>query len=167
MKFALVNDDRTEPFPKLVGACPHCGGQVIAKCGQIKIHHWAHKGGLKRDCKWEQETQWHRDWKNKFPDDWQEYSQRDENNELHIADVFTPDGLALEFQHSPIDRREVEARTKFYKNICWIVDGLRLKTGLKRFQRALRIGFVRNFDGINIHKIFAQDFSLLEQWARL
>ena len=165
MRFALVNKIREEATPKLVGTCPHCGIPVIHKCGQIKINHWAHKSGMRRECKWEPETPWHRDWKNEFPSDWQEYSQRDTNGELHIADVYTPQGLALEFQHSPIKREEVEARNKFYGNICWVVDGLRLKTGWKNFQKALEIGFTRCLESVVVHKIFAQDSPLLYQWS--
>ena len=167
MRYALVQNIREEAAPKIVGICPHCGSPVIAKCGQIKINHWAHKNGKKPDCKWEPETQWHRDWKNEFPSDCQEYSQRDKYGELHIADVFTPQGLALEFQHSSIEREEIEARTNFYGNICWVVDGLRLKTSWKKFQKAIWIGYERCSENTVVHKVFAQDSPLLKQWSGL
>ena len=71
MKFALSNDERIEASKGAKGVCPSCGSELIAKCGEIVIHHWAHKKKCD-DYWWENETQWHRNWKNKFPDEWQE-----------------------------------------------------------------------------------------------
>lgn len=42
MKFALVNEQKTEAQPKLKGLCPGCLQPVTAKCGTQKIWHWAH-----------------------------------------------------------------------------------------------------------------------------
>ena len=65
MKFALHGGKRVEAEANLKGAvCQVCKAEVIAKCGDIKIHHWAHKSKRKCDHWWENETQWHRDWKN-------------------------------------------------------------------------------------------------------
>lgn len=33
MKFALVNNERQEAQPGLIGNCIYCGNQTIAKCG--------------------------------------------------------------------------------------------------------------------------------------
>ncbi|MBL4795978.1 MAG: hypothetical protein JKY50_01040 [Oleispira sp.] len=147
--------------------CPHCGNPVIAKCGPIKVNHWAHKSRRNCDSWWEPETQWHRSWKDEFPNDWQEVSRRDESGELHIADVLTPEGLALEFQHSPISREEVEARIGFHKNICWVVDGLRLKNSLKEFNRALDDGLRPRSKGGIVYELFLSDSRLLKKWSGL
>ena len=123
MRFALVNGARREASPRLRGACPLCGSAVISKCGQFKVWHWAHK--QLRDCdSWaEPETDWHRSWKNEFPVDWQEVVHTGVDAvEAHIADVRTPDGLVIEFQHSYIKRDEVQAREAFYGRLIWIVD---------------------------------------------
>ncbi|WDD92819.1 hypothetical protein Bsp3421_002850 [Burkholderia sp. FERM BP-3421] len=75
---------------------------MVAKCGRVKVWHWAHKGKKPCDPWYESETQWHRDWKDKFPREWQEVVDHDaQSGEIHIADVKTPHGLVLEFQHSP------------------------------------------------------------------
>ena len=43
MKFALYKGERVEAEATLKGAlCPVCDAEVIAKCGDIKILHWAH-----------------------------------------------------------------------------------------------------------------------------
>jgi hypothetical protein len=95
MRFALVNGQKTEPQPKLQGLCTNCQGEMIAKCGRVKIWHWAHKSKLSCDPWWENETEWHRAWKNNFPAEWQEISNIDPvTGEKHIADVKTPYGLS-------------------------------------------------------------------------
>lgn len=42
MKYALVNNNKVEAAKGLKGICPICHESVIPKCGQMKIHHWAH-----------------------------------------------------------------------------------------------------------------------------
>lgn len=97
---------------------------MVAKCGRVKAWHWAHLSNYNCDPWWESETQWHRDWKNRFPTDWQEVVHVDEKTgERHIADVKTPHDLVIEFQHSPLDYAELVSRESFYKNMIWIVDG--------------------------------------------
>ena len=110
MKFALIHGQRQEAKKGLRGTCPGCESPVIAKCGEIRAGHWAHE--RKSDCDpWrENEGQWHRAWKDRFPDDWQEVLQYAENGEKHTADVKTADGYVLEFQHSPIKPEEHRAR---------------------------------------------------------
>jgi hypothetical protein len=99
---------------------------MIAKCGQHKLWHWAHKSRVHCDQWWEPETEWHRAWKNQFPDEWHEVVLFDSiTNEKHIADVKTDKGLVLEFQHSIITPEEMKAREAFYDNMVWIVDGCR------------------------------------------
>ena len=99
---------------------------MIAKCGRVKVWHWAHKGRPPCDPWWESETQWHRDWKNQFPVEWQEVSHIDpQTGETHIADVKNPFGLVVEFQHSLIKPEERQSREEFYGEMVWVVDGLR------------------------------------------
>ena len=105
MRFALSNNERIEPSKGAKGLCPCCGSELVAKCGEIKVHHWSHKKKCD-DHWWENETEWHRNWKNKFPKEWQEIIQRDESGEKHIADVKTGSGWSIEFQHSPISKEE-------------------------------------------------------------
>ena len=138
MKFALLNGERKKAEANLKGAvCQVCRAEVIAKCGNINRHHWAHKRKKECDHWWENETQWHRDWKNQFPDDWQEIEHTSKTGEKHIADVKTPNDLVVEFQHSPIKPEEILARNNFYENIVWVVDGKRRKTDEKRFEEVL------------------------------
>jgi competence protein CoiA len=139
MKFALYGGKKVEAEATLKGAlCPVCDAEVIAKCGDKNIHHWAHKSNKECPHWWENETKWHRDWKNQFPEDWQEVVlYNSETGEKHIADVKKPNDLVVEFQHSSIKKKEVSTRNNFYKNIIWIVDGKRRPTDEKKFEEAL------------------------------
>src|SRR6476469_5444493 len=98
MKYAVIEGKRQEAQPDLSGKCPDCAGEVIARCGDVRVWHWAH--WRTRDCdRWsEPETEWHRAWKNHFPKDWQERIHWSESGEKHIADVQPERGIVLEFQ---------------------------------------------------------------------
>ncbi|MBL7874309.1 MAG: hypothetical protein JNL53_01520 [Cyclobacteriaceae bacterium] len=126
MKFGLdkTTRERIEPTLGQSATCPCCETELIPKCGQIKVHHWAHKKGHNCDPWWEPETEWHRNWKNKFPNDWQEIIKFDtSNNEKHIADIYVPTKeLVIEFQNSPINKDELESRERFYKKMIWVVN---------------------------------------------
>lgn len=125
-----------EPEPKLVGKCPSCGAEMIARCGQIKVWHWAHKSKRNCDPWWENETEWHREWKNRFPETWQEVVLNDTSSgEKHIADVRTGDGFVIEFQYSHINYEEQNARESFYRRMVWVLNGSRRKTDYKRFRK--------------------------------
>lgn len=136
MKFALVNNIKTEALKGVKGFCPICESELTANCGDYKIHHWSHKKTRNCDPWWEPETEWHRTWKNNYPNEWQEISLFDEQaGEKHIADIRTIHNLVVEFQHSHIDPKERFSREKFYKNMVWVVDGTRLQRDFPRFQK--------------------------------
>jgi hypothetical protein len=163
MRFALVDNERIEAQPKLQGLCSVCSQPVIAKCGNKKVWHWAHRSIKDCDSWWEPETEWHRNWKNLYPLDWQERVLFDEQTgEKHIADVKTLHGLVIEFQHSAIRPEERLSRERFYKNMIWVVDGTRLKRDYPRFQEGLQNFRKTNQNGI-YHVIFPEEvFS--ENW---
>lgn len=150
MKYAIVDGNKVTAFKGGRGKCPTCPSEMIAKCGEDVMHHWAHKSKMKCDPWWEPETQWHRDWKNHYPENWQEVIKHDETTgEKHIADVQTKDGLTIEFQHSAIKPEERVAREGFYKNMVWIVDGARLKSDYSRFEQG-----VPNFRRTSTQSVF-------------
>jgi len=164
MKFALVNEKRQEPQPDLLGKCPGCGSPMVAKCGEVRVWHWAHRGRRHCDPWWENETDWHRDWKGQFPIDWQEVVHHAEDRERHIADVKTSDDWVIEFQHSYINPEERRSREDFYPKLVWVVDGLRRKTDVAGFQSALEQGtpIVANFPAL---KVQSNKGALLRDWA--
>lgn len=142
MKYALVEGRRHEAEPSLSGRCPACDSWMIAKCGERRIRHWAHRGKQHCDHWWEPETLWHRNWKNKFPPEWQEIRHLAHNGERHIADVKTPHGCVIEFQHSHLRPEERRSREAFYKPMIWIVNGLRRKRDRASFNKG-RVRIIR------------------------
>ena len=162
MKFALANDKRIEATKGGKGVCPSCGSKLVAKCGEIVIHHWAH---IKKcdDHWWENETEWHRNWKNEFPDEWQEIIHYDEGGERHIADVKTSEDWIIEFQHSAISKEERNSRDSFYNKLIWIVDGMRRKTDLKQFQSMLNASNFIYFDPLLL-SVDTQERRLPLEW---
>ncbi len=113
MEFSNVDGQRREPEPGLKGVCDLCGGETISKCGNIRIHHWAHWRKQNCDPWWENETPWHRDWKREFPEYCREVSVISNDGEKHRADVKTDCGRVIEFQHSPIklEHRRIRERS--------------------------------------------------------
>lgn len=140
MKFALVNGQRQEAQPKLLGVCQICERPMVSKCGERRIWHWAHQAGSACDPWWENETEWHRAWKAQFPEDWQEIIHRAENGEKHIADVKTSQGWVIEFQHSHIQFEERRSRDAFYPKLVWVVDGTRRKRDRTQLGKAWKEG---------------------------
>ncbi|MGO7969888.1 competence protein CoiA [Rhizobium ruizarguesonis] len=137
MKFAVVDGVRREAAPGVIGTCPGCEAPVIPKCGAMRLHHWAHRSTVSCDPWREAETEWHRAWKNHFPIEWQEVWHRGADGVAHIADVKTPNGAVLEFQHSPIAAEERLSREAFYRPMAWVVDGTSRKRDLSSFCDAL------------------------------
>lgn len=163
MKFALVNGDRAEATKGTKGLCPSCGSELIARCGESNVNHWAHKGNRNCDPWWENETDWHRSWKGKFSKDWQEI-HFDENGEKHIADVKTRSGYVLEFQHSYLKPEERRSRNAFYRQLVWVVDGTRRKTDKPQFQRILQESTTVIREPLIKRVHFPDECRLLKEW---
>jgi len=164
MKFALFNGQRQEARPNLSGKCPTCGHPMVAKCGEVKIWHWAHQGSRPCDPWWETETEWHRAWKGLFPANWQEVVHYAENGEKHIADVKTDQGWAIEFQHSYIKPEERRSRDIFYPKLAWVVDGARRKRDRAQFLNAWKEGKPVGANSL-VRRAFSDECALLREWA--
>ncbi len=128
MKFALVNNLKTEATKGAKGTCINCGFPLIARCGTVRMHHWVHATTPHCDPWKEKHQAWHRQWINKFPRECQEISVSDEaTSERHIADVCTEHDLVIKFQLSGIYQEEQIAQESFYKNMIWVVNGTQPK----------------------------------------
>ena len=116
-EFALWQGERTRAIRGIDATCPQCEEAMIAKCGRINVHHWAHAAN---DCDpwYEPETAWHRGWKALFPDDRTEVSRAG-----HRADIVRRDGMVVELQHSPIAVDDITIRESAYGKMVWLFDG--------------------------------------------
>lgn len=119
MQFAIqpISGERIDATKNAKALCPQCSKPVIAKCGAIVIHHWAHQAA---DCDswWERESDWHRAWKSLVPD-----AQIEVTRGNHRADIVRSDGLVVELQHSTISPAEIGEREGFYGRMVWLFDG--------------------------------------------
>ena len=108
----------------VVAICPICRELVIPKCGKLVAPHFAHKS--KSECASEQydrKTPWHYKWQNKIinPKPGVNVEVRIKGEYLKIADVVTPSGIIIEFQHSPLTLEERLLRESHYKNMVWVI----------------------------------------------
>jgi len=117
LRFANVQGQKSPPFPKGRGVCPCCGGLLIAKCGKLVTHHWAHESKVDCDTWSEPIGPWHLWWQGLV---------RPEAIEVvrgcHRADVVGNDGIVVELQHSSISPGDIEAREAFYGDMIWLFD---------------------------------------------
>ncbi len=164
MKFALINSEKTEATKGAKGFCPSCGSELVAKCGEVKVNHWSHKGNRNCDPWWENETDWHRSWKGHFPIDWQEVVHFDDSGEKHIADVKTQTGFVLEFQHSYLNPEERRSRNVFYPKLVWVVDGTRRKTDKPQFQKTIEESSIVWKEPLIRRVHFPEECRLLKEW---
>lgn len=146
------------------GICPSCNSELVAKCGEVKVNHWAHKGNRNCDPWWENETDWHRSWKGCFPIDWQEVIHFSESGEKHIADVKTKNGWVLEFQHSFLNPEERRSRNAFYPKLVWVVNGLRRKTDVSQFEKAIQESTIICENPLVRRILFPDECRLLKEW---
>lgn len=126
MIWGLKNNQRIKAIPKGEAKCELCNTELIAKCGEIKIWHWAHKSNKECDNWWEPESEWHINWKNEFPPEQQEVKIG-----KHRADIKTRTGTIIELQANSISPKEIREREEFYENMIWLLN---YKTIAKNFQ---------------------------------
>lgn len=146
---------------------------MVSKCGPRVIHHWAHFGRRNCDPWWENETPWHREWKNLFPAECREIHHVASNGEIHRADIVTPTGIVIEIQHSAMTDAERISRENFYSNLVWILDGLPFKENFDIYhmlpaptsdvaQDVVWAKAKRHMDGANTGLFFRMSQALLE-----
>lgn len=118
MMYANIGKEKSEALPGLKAICPACEKPVIAKCGEIKVWHWAHENICPFDR--EEETAWHIGWKRRFPRECIEI--KDAN---HRADVIHK-GTVYEFQSKPLPPEEERNRRGFWNlrgyRMIWIFN---------------------------------------------
>jgi competence protein CoiA len=166
MKFADIEGNvRAEAQPGLAGKCRDCGQLVVAKCGQLRMWHWAHWKSKACDPWWETETEWHRSWKNQFPVAWQEIGHTAQSGDRHRADVRTQCGLVLEFQYSALSEAERISREELYTRLVWVVHAHRRLRDRKKFFASL-CGPLRVASGLPTFTIHRADSALLRDWGK-
>lgn len=106
---------RAQPGERSI--CPSCEGELLAKCGTIVAHHWAHAVA---ECDpWaEPESDWHIDWKLAYRD--RLGAAVEVPMGPHRADVVLPDGRVVELQSNYLSAKKIADREAFYGDMLWI-----------------------------------------------
>ncbi len=132
MLYANVNGQRRLPGKGIRGNCPSCGAIVIAKCGSLVTHHWAHKSRAECDPWSEPIGPWHLEWQSLVEDEFVEYLMKP-----HRADILGNKDVIVELQKSPIPLDHIAARESFYGNMVWLFDATErfemIRTGPRTF----------------------------------
>lgn len=121
MYYALTVIGKVAAERGLTGVCPHCNTPVIPKCGEINVHHWAHKSLSECDTWSEGETDWHLKWKSYFPPEYTEVTVVRDGIK-HRADLRLSTGWIVEFQNSPISIDAIRERNEFWGKVIWIFN---------------------------------------------
>jgi competence CoiA-like predicted nuclease len=119
MMYASVDGQRRLAWHGGRGKCPSCEGEMIAKCGLIRIEHWAHQAEIDCDEWSEPESEWHLGWKKHAPTDRTEVVI-EKNGKKHRADILCANSAVLELQSSAISPVEIREREEFYKYMAWL-----------------------------------------------
>ena len=119
MYLASIEGERRAPRKTGERAtCECCGVEVIAKCGEVIVEHWAHKRGKDCDQWYEPESQWHRMIKSILATpDRQEVVLR-HGGASHRADVVLGNGVVVEVQRSQLSVKAVAQRESFYQSVA-------------------------------------------------
>jgi hypothetical protein len=98
--------------------CPECGEKIVAKCGEIRVWHWAHlKTG---ECHYgEGKGEWHIKWQDWFFNQGCAIEKKINQNR---DDVVLPNGVVIELQESPISNKEIEKRESAYEKMIWLFN---------------------------------------------
>jgi len=130
-RYANVGGQKQLPFPKGRGTCPCCGGLLIAKCGQINAHHWAHDRQDDCDAWSEPIGPWHLWWQNLVRPEFAEVVRVP-----HRADIVGNGDVVVELQHSSISAEDIAAREAFYGDMVWLFDATQRFAYVKSGKRA-------------------------------
>ena len=170
MKFGLVNGKRVIAKPHVKGVvCPKCHTELIAKCGEIRVHHWAHKNKLQCDDWIEEDNEWRSRWLDAFPEDWQE-PVIERNGESHFADIQTPQNTIILLHQSHLTADIIQSRENFYQSPVWIINAGRYRNDVSRFLKSFEKAWIRGarsslektdfkvISEFNIGKVFRKEY---------
>jgi hypothetical protein len=126
MLYAISAGNRITATPDSRAQCPVCKGEVLSKCSEIYVWHWAHLAGADCDKWYEPESEWHRQWKERFPEECREVTVGNHRADLRLH-LKQCDGSfidrVIELQASTPSVEEIREREAFYGEMAWLVRG--------------------------------------------
>lgn len=131
IRYANVNGIKRLPFRGGRAICSCCGSTLMAKCGEIVVHHWAHQANKDCDTWSEGIGQWHISWQDLVNPEHIEVARG-----RHRADIVGDGGTVIELQHSPLPSEHIAAREKFYGDMVWLFDATERFEAVNQGERA-------------------------------
>lgn len=165
MKYALLHDEYVTATPHQKGAvCPLCLSEVVARCGEINVHHWAHKKGAHCDVWCEPDSEWRHKWLDSFSGCRIE-QKLEIGKEKHFIDVQTEFGTNILLRRGRIKEAELAKMEDFFPSLVWIVDLGSAKRAVNQFGKAHVEGFIsHSFD--EVYKTIMGDEGLPSAWTK-
>lgn len=121
MEFALSeNGERIKATKHAKGFCNICGKPLRPHLHVSYDPHWAHLSKEVCDPWWEEESDWHKKWKNLVDEQFREVPI-EKNGVKHRADICLVSGIVVELQHSALSTEERCERETFYERMIWII----------------------------------------------
>ena len=103
--------------------CKVCKNLMIAKKGDILVHHFSHKSDIS-NCIMNSinKGEWHKMWQNFcIPENTEVIKNKDENT--FIADIYNPNSTyTIELQDSYLEKSKIKDRELFYDKMMWIIN---------------------------------------------
>jgi len=122
MLLAVMDGARKRPSKTGERAtCPVCDGEVLSRCGEINVWHWAHRAVTSCDPWMEADSEWHAEWKSLVPQPWIEAVIEKEGNR-RCADIQLPNGAVIKLQRGPLSPKHIRDYEKFFGRMIWIFD---------------------------------------------
>ena len=103
------------------GTCPVCDGEVVSRCGEINVWHWAHRAVTGCDPWMEAESEWHAEWKALVPENWIEVIM-EKDGKRRFADIRLPNGRVVKLQRAPLSPEQIREYETFFGAMLWIFD---------------------------------------------
>lgn len=103
------------------GTCPVCDGEVVSRCGEINVWHWAHRAVTGCDPWMEAESEWHAEWKALVPENWIEVIV-EKDGKRRCADIRLPNGRVVKLQRAPLSPEQIREYETFFGAMLWIFD---------------------------------------------
>lgn len=133
------------------------GPRLIAKRGKILAHHFAYydrdDASILNDTWYQSKKvdggkgQWHTEWQELSDPEYVEVI-KEKDGVRHIADMISKNDYVIEFQHSPMNQREIREREDFYGDMFWVIDA---KHSAKFIAGCARIrNSIRNFYAVKM-----------------
>lgn len=130
MMIACLGEERIKAVPGAKGTCQSCEKEVVARCGEVNVHHFAHRSKEACEASRYGMTEWHMGWLDSFPKECVEYRLKS-GGKLHIADLVVMNRgrkTVIEFQRRLMPAEDMREREAFWKrngfDYRWVFDGV-------------------------------------------